>query len=173
MVTPNTTVVLKCRPPHGSPRPNITWYKIGKPSLSLGRGGRRRIRLTFKKYLIIKRVQMGDSGEYQCVARNMAARRVGPIMKLDVRGLSFRKSLLESNDMTLQSPSCQFCLDKPIRTGSIIERYLSICRPVLTYQDLISLPLAFIVGWFPDFSTILERLRHGVNFTFVSETVVK
>jgi len=89
VVPPNSTVVLKCRPPYGSPRPNITWYKIGKPSLLLGHDGRRRIRLTSKKNLIIKRVQMGDSGEYQCVARNMAARRVGPVIKLDVGGLSF------------------------------------------------------------------------------------
>ena len=82
-------MVLKCRPPDGSPQPNITWYKIGKPSLLLGHDGRRRIRLTSKKNLVIKRVQMGDSGEYQCVARNMAARRIGPVIKLDVRGLSF------------------------------------------------------------------------------------
>ena len=82
-------MVLKCRPPYGSPGPNITWYKIGKPSLSLGHDGRRRIRLTSKKDLVIKCVQMGDSGEYQCVARNMAASREGPVIRLDVRGLSF------------------------------------------------------------------------------------
>lgn len=84
VLPPNTTVVLKCRPPNGRPLPNITWYKIGTPSLLLGHDGRRRIRLTSKKELLIKRVQIGDSGEYQCVARNMAARRVGPVIKLDV-----------------------------------------------------------------------------------------
>ncbi|KAL9950309.1 hypothetical protein ACROYT_G042789 [Oculina patagonica] len=83
VVTPNTTVVLQCRPPVGSPRPNITWHKIGKPLFLLGSG--RRVRLRSKKDLVIKRVRMGDSGEYWCVARNMAARRVGPVMKLDVR----------------------------------------------------------------------------------------
>lgn len=83
-LTTNTTVVLKCRPPNGSPRPNITWYKIGKPSHLLGHEGRRRIRLNSKKDLVIKRVQMGDSGEYQCVVTNMAARRVGPVIRLDV-----------------------------------------------------------------------------------------
>ena len=30
---------------------------------------------------------MGDSGEYQCVAQNMAARREGPVIRLVVRGL--------------------------------------------------------------------------------------
>ena len=89
VLSPNTTVVLKCRPPYGSPQPNITWHKIGKPSLLPGHDGRRRIRLNSKKNLVIERVQMGDSGEYHCVARNMAATRVGPVMKLDIRGLSF------------------------------------------------------------------------------------
>ena len=83
-------MVLECRPPYGSPRPNITWYKIGKHD------GRRRIRSTSKKNLVIKCVQMGDSGEYQCEARNMVARRVGPVIKLDVRGLSFVRKLLHN-----------------------------------------------------------------------------
>ena len=68
-------------PPYGSPQPNITWYKIDKHD------GRRRIRLTSKKNLVKKCVQMEDSGQYQCVAKNMAATRVGPVIKLDVRGL--------------------------------------------------------------------------------------
>ena len=101
MLAPNTTVVLKCRPPNGSPQPNITWYKIGKPSLLLGHGDRRRIRLTFQKNLVIKRVQMADSGEYQCVARNMAARRVGPVIKLDVGGLSFVGKSLQNTTIPL------------------------------------------------------------------------
>ena len=78
------SVVLQCKPPVGSPRPNITWYKNGKALLLRGR----RVRLRSRNGLIIKRVQMRDSGEYQCVAKNMAARREGPVMTLDVRGLS-------------------------------------------------------------------------------------
>ena len=88
-------------PPNGWPQPNITWYKIGKPSLLLGHDSRRRIRLTFKKNLVIKRVQMGDSGEYQCVARNMAAKRVGPVIKLDVGGLSLVAKSLHSTTIPL------------------------------------------------------------------------
>ena len=42
-----------------------------------------------KKDLVIQRVQLGHSGEYHCVARNVAARREGPVIKLDVGGLSF------------------------------------------------------------------------------------
>ena len=95
-------MVLKCRPPNGSPRPNITWYKIGKPSHLLGHEGRRRIRLNSKKDLVIKRVQMGDSGEYQCVVTNMAARRVGPVIRLDVRGLSFVGKSLHNTIIRLQ-----------------------------------------------------------------------
>ena len=94
-------MVLKCRPPDGSPQPNITWYKIGKPSLLLGHDGSRRIRLTSKKNLVIKRFQIGDSGEYQCVATNMAARRAGPVMKLDVGGLSFVGKLLRNTKIPL------------------------------------------------------------------------
>ena len=80
----NTTVVLRCKPPSGSPPPNVTWYKNGEPLIP--RRGRR-MRVTSKKDLVIRRVRRRDSGKYQCVAENMAARRVGLVMTLEVRGV--------------------------------------------------------------------------------------
>jgi len=86
VTSPNKSVTLRCRPPGGSPPLNITWFKNGEP-LILGRG--RRLRLTYKKDLVIRRLCSNDSGEYQCVAENMAARREGQVITLDVRGLQF------------------------------------------------------------------------------------
>jgi len=82
VTSPNKSVTLRCRPPGGSPPLNITWFKNGEP-LILGRG--RRLRLTYKKDLVIRRLCSNDSGEYQCVAENMAARREGQVITLDVR----------------------------------------------------------------------------------------
>ena len=78
----NATVILRCKPPMGSPPPNITWYKNGEP-LFLCRG--RRLRASAKK-LVLKGVSTNDSGNYQCVAENMAARRQGPMITLELRG---------------------------------------------------------------------------------------
>ena len=81
----NTTVILQCKPPGGSPRPNITWYKNGEP-LFFRRG--RRVRVNAKGDLLIRRLRTNDTGKYQCVAENMVARREGMVITLEVRGLS-------------------------------------------------------------------------------------
>ena len=87
VVPPNTTVILPCKPPRGEPRPEITWYKNGEPfSPERGRQVFFPVKNTVK--LEIKHVSANDSGEYRCVAMNMAARREGPILRLDVRGWS-------------------------------------------------------------------------------------
>ena len=86
-VPSNTTVILPCKPPHGEPRPTITWYKNGEPfSPERGRQVIFAVKNTVK--LEIKHVSANDSGEYRCVAMNMAARREGPILRLEVRGWS-------------------------------------------------------------------------------------
>ena len=87
VVPPNATVILPCKPPRGEPRPEITWYKNGEPfSPERGRQVIFPVKNTVK--LVIKHVSANDSGEYRCVAMNMAARREGPILRLEVRGWS-------------------------------------------------------------------------------------
>ena len=87
VVPPNATVILPCKPPRGEPRPEITWYKNGEPfSPERGRQVIFAVKNTVK--LVIKHVSANDSGEYRCVAMNMAARREGPILRLEVRGWS-------------------------------------------------------------------------------------
>ena len=87
VVPPNTTAMLPCKPPRGEPRPEITWYKHGEPfSPERGRQVISAVKNTVK--LEIKHVTANDSGEYRCVAMNMAARREGPILRLEVRGWS-------------------------------------------------------------------------------------
>ena len=79
--------MLPCKPPRGEPRPEITWYKNGEPfSPERGRQVISAVKNTVK--LEIKHVTANDSGEYRCVAMNMAARREGPILRLEVRGWS-------------------------------------------------------------------------------------
>ena len=80
----NTTVVLRCKPPSGSPPLNVTWYKNGQPLIP--RRGKR-VRVTSKNDLVIRRLRSSDSDKYQCVAGNIAARREGPVMTLEVRGV--------------------------------------------------------------------------------------
>ena len=80
----NTTVVLRCKPPSGSPAPNVTWYKNGEPLIP--RRGKR-VQVTYKNDLVIRRLRRSDSGKYQCVAENMATRREGLVMTLEVRGV--------------------------------------------------------------------------------------
>ena len=82
VVHANTTVILRCQPPMGSPQPNITWYKNGEPLIFCCD---RRLRASGKK-LVIKGVSTNDSGDYQCVAENMAARRQGPMITVEVLG---------------------------------------------------------------------------------------
>ena len=91
---PNTTVILQCKPPGGSPIPNITWYKNDEP-LFFWRG--RRVRVNAKGDLLIRRLRTNDTGEYQCVAENMVARREGLVIRLVVRGLSFSYFFLQAD----------------------------------------------------------------------------
>ena len=103
-VPSNTTVILPCKPPHGEPRPTITWYKNGEPfSPERGRQVIFAAKNTVK--LVIKHVSANDSGEYRCVAMNMAAHREGPILRLEVRGWSvqFRFFFVRSWQQTLRS----------------------------------------------------------------------
>ena len=82
VVHANATVILRCKPPMGYPPPNVTWYKNGEPLFfCCGRS----LQASAKR-LVIKGVSTNDSGHYQCVAENMAARRQGPLITLEVRG---------------------------------------------------------------------------------------
>ena len=92
VVSLNSTVVLPCAPPIGSPPAKVTWHKIGESSSIFRNKGRRRVR---KGQLVIKGGQVGDSGEYRCVAQNIARRREGPVIKLVVGGMLVFRSFVE------------------------------------------------------------------------------
>ena len=97
----NSTVILRCKPPIGSPPAKVTWYKIGESSSIFRNKGRRRVR---KGQLVIKGGQVGDSGEYRCVAQNIARRREGPVIKLVVGGMLVFKVIC----WEINLPTCWF-----------------------------------------------------------------
>ena len=66
------TVVLECASPIGRPDPVITWEKDGRP-VNTGEGTR--FGITGGSNLIIESVEMGDAGDYVCVANNPAKKR--------------------------------------------------------------------------------------------------
>ena len=81
----NTSEVLKCRSPRGYPKPNVSWIKDGVPL------GKREletfhIRLTKKNNLLIRKLKAQHTGKYQCVVRNFAGTRRGPVISLMVQG---------------------------------------------------------------------------------------
>lgn len=106
VVSLNSTVVLPCAPPIGSPPAKVTWYKIGESSSIFRNKGRRRVR---KGQLVIEGGQVGDSGEYRCVAQNIARRREGPVIKLVV-GENVSGALCNKDEppcINQSSPDCE------------------------------------------------------------------
>lgn len=60
---------LRCRPPSGNPYPKVTWLKDGQP-VEINRNGR--LILSNENSLLIAQIQVADSGNYTCIASNIA-----------------------------------------------------------------------------------------------------
>jgi hypothetical protein len=70
------SVELRCDPPVGDPSPTVTWLKDGENI-----GQEMRFRISNDYSLLILLVRPEDSGEYSCVASNLAdSRRSKPAM---------------------------------------------------------------------------------------------
>ena len=82
----NTSVVLKCNPPSGYPLPSVSWVKDGR-LLGNKELGTSNMRLTKKKKnLFIRKLKTRKTGKYQCVVKNFAGTRRGPVISLIVKG---------------------------------------------------------------------------------------
>ncbi|CAF1088064.1 unnamed protein product, partial [Didymodactylos carnosus] len=62
---------LRCRPPIGNPYPKVSWLKDGQ-SVEINRSGR--FILSGENSLLIGQVKQSDSGNYTCVAENIAGK---------------------------------------------------------------------------------------------------
>jgi len=62
-VIENNPITLPC-PVQGTPRPQITWYRGDSPVMSH--------RVTSEGSLVLDRVVANDTGQYRCVAVNVA-----------------------------------------------------------------------------------------------------
>ena len=77
----NAQVVLRCIPPDGLPPPDISWLKNGQPMLM---SNHTNIILSNSGSLIISEAKLADTGNYTCVAQNIAADRHSDISQLTV-----------------------------------------------------------------------------------------
>ena len=71
------TVSLPCRPPRGTPRPEVTWLRNGRQVSDSGR-----VTVTEEGDLIISQAVEKDSAVYVCRARNPAGTRESPATDL-------------------------------------------------------------------------------------------
>ncbi|BHF58896.1 Roundabout 1 [Sparganum proliferum] len=74
--------LLECKPPEGQPQPTVEWLFNGRV-LPITRGGR--MSVTHEGKLHISALQVRDSGQYACRARNTAGVRVSPMAMLTVK----------------------------------------------------------------------------------------
>lgn len=78
----NSMVVLRCRPPRGEPEPKVTWTHNSLPLNTSDK----RITLEEDGDLVIDRLRKTDSGEYVCMAANVAGEKKSSPVQLTVLG---------------------------------------------------------------------------------------
>jgi len=76
------TAILRCRPPRAEPEPLVTWKKDGVALPSDGD----RVFVDLSGSLHVMDARRDDSGQYACVAQNVAGRRQSAPAILIVRG---------------------------------------------------------------------------------------
>ena len=80
----STQASIRCHPPKGKPTPTLHWVKNGKrvdPSVNKGV-----IISGDDQQLMFVNAKMSDSGNYTCVAENLAATRESPVAVITVFG---------------------------------------------------------------------------------------
>ena len=76
------TATLRCRPPRAEPEPRVTWKKDG---VALAPDGDR-VFVDESSTLHVMDARRDDTGQYACVAENIAAKRQSAPAQLTVRG---------------------------------------------------------------------------------------
>jgi hypothetical protein len=83
------SVEIRCLPPTGEPKPVISWLKNNEiMNLNLDE---KRILISNEGSLLINDVRLVDSGNYTCVADNIAGTRVSDVAQLIVEGTSISR----------------------------------------------------------------------------------
>ncbi|NP_001161598.1 netrin receptor unc5-like protein precursor [Saccoglossus kowalevskii] len=72
---------MMCRPPEGNPLPDIYWEKDGR---QIDVQEDRNYIITTDASLIINQARLADTGNYTCVAQNMASKRKSDVAKVNV-----------------------------------------------------------------------------------------
>lgn len=107
---------LRCRPPHGNPYPKITWMKDNQP-VEINRNGR--FILSNENSLLIAQIKKSDSGNYTCIATNIAGSYTSEPAELvvhDDRGWSDWQSFSECKGVpcsTGRQRRVRTCLNPP------------------------------------------------------------
>jgi len=105
-------VELRCHPPKGKPEPQIYWLKDGRRLGDTEDG----IIVTQEGHLIVVSARLGDSGNFTCVAENLAGTRRSPPAEIviyeDAGGWSSWSSWSSCPS------SCARALDPPVRRRS-------------------------------------------------------
>ena len=77
-------VSLRCLPPHGVPKPVVYWLHEGR-NIKAGTESSPYI-VSSEGSLLISQVKLSHSGNYSCVAENIAGVRESPVGSLTVYG---------------------------------------------------------------------------------------
>lgn len=81
MVEMGHQVDLKCMPPVGMPQPSVYWLRNGQLLQS-----NTDVLVTSEGHLLIGQARPQDTGNYTCVAENIAAKRMSSVSQIIVYG---------------------------------------------------------------------------------------
>lgn len=74
------SVEIRCLPPDGEPKPALYWLRNGQPIEK----SNKRVLVSHEGSLLINEVRISDSGNYTCVAENLAGKRFSDPAQLTV-----------------------------------------------------------------------------------------